>query len=1015
MSAQTRTSFKGVVQTPDIEDAKERRKPKKDGNIFPIEWPPYDTNDVKSRIDNVLGPLSLFAPYPHEDEPEVHPDLELERPNTPIDKEIKSQPSSFEMLAQYIRRRIAPKPGVVYMSYEDQQNLAGIIMGEVNGIWPDIRKQIDDPFCLTVLPTTKIVKTAVENKELNRRIAVHIVMTCEKLFHHYLQKAQVLNGRGVFSGPANMSRLKVQLALETNNFLNILRIRRHIVTDMRTKSAVASEEQEEFISLSESDTQMQGISERSYQDTLHTGRLKPRKPKHRTVQQEIKEMTSRMPRLDTSNLMDLVAELPERDLSTPSEYGFALPSRISEKESRMSVTSKEELSRSKVLLKRSSSQPVLHYETLLEELDIDKRVRDDPMLDHELKVLMRERGRLLKDNKKDDVKPKPGTREYITQDLKELVSQKEKATKTIDEDLPPLLQAILRNSKHDDLKERMEKQMKELEEKERQRKEKEAIKIQEPTHPQPATICSKLSDKLVVKTSDIRVSERVCMSSITLSRYATVYNDLIEEIDVNTVKNLDKSLFLSDEIREVYKEIMQTVPHDHLELDNDSAIQPAPDAIQLTGTSASSTLTRKRTERVINSNLHCNRYPPWGSNDAKKWVKTPSNPPKNFQGEDVFPPMTPDPERKAATFMQSENLPVCVAEKMARNYSSWLHWWKSTVNIDDYMKYLSTQETDFLAVLFHFYDSDDDEDEDEGSRTRPGATHSKTKSLKTTTHQRELEAKLNELKAQKNEYKEGYWNCNTVLIGGLGKDPVVEEEKTEEKGDKPADTQATAMTLQERVAMVRQYKQELERSRTSKMTDTSMAASERSFEEIEAPPTPQERLEKVWSHLQMPDKEKLDMAVKYSCDDFFKKLSEAMDQWEETSDLILQRETLLEKLEKFERKASDPNRFFEKSDRGIKRSSVLRLEEARKRSAYYRVIERLDTEIRMHLEVLREEFKDTVTFKGRPYDEKMKWDRIEMLYWLQEERKEHAIKYESMTNQLTLKYPVLDPINVTQS
>ena len=30
----------------------------------------------------------------------------------------------------------------------------------------------------------------------------------------------------------------------------------------------------------------------------------------------------------------------------------------------------------------------------------------------------------------------------------------------------------------------------------------------------------------------MRVSERVCMSSITLERYATVYNDLIEEVSI---------------------------------------------------------------------------------------------------------------------------------------------------------------------------------------------------------------------------------------------------------------------------------------------------------------------------------------------------------------------------------------------------------------------------------------------------------------------------------------------------
>jgi hypothetical protein len=39
-----------------------------------------------------------------------------------------------------------------------------------------------------------------------------------------------------------------------------------------------------------------------------------------------------------------------------------------------------------------------------------------------------------------------------------------------------------------------------------------------------------------------------------------------------TVKNLDKNLFLSDEIREVYREIMKTVPSDHLNLDHVSVM-----------------------------------------------------------------------------------------------------------------------------------------------------------------------------------------------------------------------------------------------------------------------------------------------------------------------------------------------------------------------------------------------------------------------------------------------------------
>ena len=38
--------------------------------------------------------------------------------------------------------------------------------------------------------------------------------------------------------------------------------------------------------------------------------------------------------------------------------------------------------------------------------------------------------------------------------------------------------------------------------------------------------------------------------------------------------------------------------------------------------------------------------------------------------------------------------------------------------------------------------------------------------------------------------------------------------------------------------------------------------------------TPQDRLERVWASLQMPDAHKLDMAIKYSSDDFHHKLEE---------------------------------------------------------------------------------------------------------------------------------------------
>ena len=41
-------------------------------------------------------------------------------------------------------------------------------------------------------------------------------------------------------------------------------------------------------------------------------------------------------------------------------------------------------------------------------------------------------------------------------------------------------------------------------------------------------------------------------------------------------------------------------------------------------------------------------------------------------------------------------------------------------------------------------------------------------------------------------------------------------------------------------------------------------------------------------------------------------LRQGVDDWEDAAELILQQEEFIAKLEKFERLASDPNRFFEK-------------------------------------------------------------------------------------------------------
>ncbi|XP_062617089.1 coiled-coil domain-containing protein 87-like isoform X2 [Saccostrea cucullata] len=1020
----------------------EQDKVQMEGDMYPLKWPAYTHSDVEKKIKSVLEPLSLFTAYGDDEDAEGKPRVELERPNTPINEEIRQQPTSLEQLAKFVRRRIKARPDDPYLSTDDQQNLAGILMGEINLIWPEIRKQIDDPFL-----------SPEQNKELNRRIAVHIVTVCEELFNHYTKKAQVLNQRGIFSGPANMSRLKAQLALDANKFFNILTIRRYIVEDIR-KQAKDGDTGEDVVYSASPEKPVRTKSDvpvLSFKGMIQTSRPKSKVKRYRfhTPEQEAKQIVENMPSLDTNKVLGLLTDLPERDLETPSEASEGKASRISDRGKHTSGVSKEDLSRRKVLLKRSRSLPDIQFgETLLEELGIDRSIKKDVLAQHEIDILKRQMAQQKVQQSKQKIavdtskKPQPGTREYAAQDLQRLVKRpQDTEDPKIKEDLPPLLQAITRSAKHDGLKERLEQRMKELEEKERQDIIDSNVNIREPTHPQPSTVSARLPG-MEVRASDIRVSERVCMSSITIDGYTTVYNELTDEIDPATVKSLDKNLFLSDEIKEVYREIMKTVPTDHLRLDDDEMVQKAADDVNLSGTMASSTLAKRRSQRVINPALNRGQKAPWGEMDPKQWVRTPHNPPKNFLGEDTFHPTTPNmekihdfmhnPRKMAQIKEQTENMPKFVAEKMSRTYASWLQWWRSTITSDDYMKYLSTTESDYMGVVFHFYDSEDEDEDDEEEPTPRGYTiprmgvspfkpHSRAGQPSKLAELKEREKKIEELKQEKNKYEEGMWNVNSILMGGLGKDPILTEPQDDDDASstrkKSADTTKSAKTLQERAAA--RHSAKLEKagreiattSRASKVTTMtgtiSKLETDCTEESGEVTLTPQERLEKVWGSLEMPDNLKLDMAIKYSTNDYYVKLYEAIEHWEKVTDLILKREDLLAKLEKFERAASDPNRFFEKGNKG---SSVKRLQEAKQRSYLYKRIEYYDQEIKVELSVIKKHFKDEVSHKGRPYEEKIKWDRIEMLYWLQEERKSSAIKYESMMKPFQVGTARLEPI-----
>ncbi|XP_067940200.1 coiled-coil domain-containing protein 87-like [Watersipora subatra] len=782
----------------------------------------FSQKDIHSKKRGIENDLSLFAPHATEMVPSTENEIVMERPVTPIDREIKKQPYEWDQMSQYVRRRVAPDKKVEFLSLEDQTDLAEILVAEVYHIWPEIKRQIDDPF-------------------------------------------------------------------------------------LRSSSA----------------------------PELHTGE-------------------------------DILQEL-----GIVIEKKF-VPQKTTD---------------AQIIPKHGKKKHHESYEVLFDG-DDTKKGTFDPSL----------------------------SRDMINRDLQTLTEvKKEPVLEAGDEDLPPLLQAIIRHSKHDGKEEEHKKLIAELDEKERREMEERSAPLKDPKYPQPATVAQKMGNKTIVRTSDIRVSERLCMENVTIQKNLTVYNDLLDEIDSTTVKNLDANLFLGEEIREVYTEIMKTVPRDHLDCEQDELIEKAPENVDLSGLMASSSLTMRRVcDRMVNPLLKVKAEAPWGAKEDKPaWSKTPAVPPKDSKGAAHFDPLIPsteniafaaDPQNGRVGGIMLSDLPTMVAERMARSYASWLTWWKGTIDSDDYMKYLSTLETDFLGVINHFYDSDAEEDEDEES-----------KSTKMDDLNKELESqktkKLNELRMKKQEYTSGMWNAQTVLLGGLGRDPNVEDDEDIGRIKSAIDKEIIANQSKKKILgdVLKDRVKSANMAAASQyggMTPRTIGTASRGFtsglssavsgagasatgeRHPKATSSFQERMESVWSALHIPDGIKLDMAIKYSSDQYVDSLEEVISAWEAATSLIIQREQIISELEAFERLASDPNRFFENGHRG---SSIARLEESKIRTQLRMKLENIHQRVEQAVSYVNNTYNDTMTYQGRPYLDKMKWDRTEMLYWLQEERKQHAL------------------------
>nr|CCA16833.1 conserved hypothetical protein [Albugo laibachii Nc14] len=141
-------------------------------------------------------------------------------------------------------------------------------------------------------------------------------------------------------------------------------------------------------------------------------------------------------------------------------------------------------------------------------------------------------------------------------------------------------------------------------------------------------------------------------------------------------------------------------------------------------------------------------------------------------------------------------------------------------------------------------------------------------------------------------------------------------------------------------------------------------------------PDLQQRLTKVLDQLGMTAKQKMEVVLKYTSSAHSSRFAEAVSCWEQAALLILQRESLMAKVDEFEYNASDPRRFF-------KTLSTKRLDEEKNRKIIIRQLHQLTIacdKALQELEKLGDE--QLLCFNGeeRSYREKLSRDYTEVLY-----------------------------------
>lgn len=812
--------------------------------------------DLKPIYHRLLSPLSLF---PSKAKPPPEPPKRPSQDATPL-QSIPLAKLKVGPLCRQVSKRLASSGRAARVTAKDRLRLTEVILEELKCNWRE--------------PPIEPILDYENNQKLRQRLESYVLISSEQLFVRYLHLLVTLpTSRRVFTESATLSRLAVNLARDCTVFLTSPDVYRCLLADFQTLLNL-KHAQGGIVKLRPPpcppgtfklcpipwphstglDHMPCSSLNLNYLVQLSRPYDFPSEPEPDPVEElkSIPQLKSRQ------QLLWVPSMIKDKEIESRPSPMVPLPSHSPSSESHQFPTSPVHS-----WLQRGQSMPCLHEGwSLADELCLL------PPSPHPLTPLI-----LASESK-----PLP-FRDIVAEDLKQkmkIMRMEWSRYSLLDSGLPPLLGVLTRRLTAQHHLEKLQQMIKSLQEEEASGKWDLQPPRIIPLHPQPVTVALKVHDQVIVQVATVQLSERYFNDSFHVEGAGVLYNHLTGELDGKAIEEMDADRLVGNTTGEVYKELMSRVSVSHLSFEEGDQIEPSADK-DWSSYLASSFLHQDKHMPIINRNL---------VGFYSRRTSTPKPVPEKV------PSLTLLPRHKSW-------------DKRPNRHGVWMNWLKPSVSSEDYFKYLSFQESDFLHVIFQMY-----EKEAPVEVPVPVQEYLDIQQPPPLLQDKEL------------EFMQGKWDWSSVIEDGSG----------------PG----------------RAYIHNL-----------------------------QQRLKRLWVMLEVPEQNRLDMVIKYSSNARLQQLPALIKAWEQVLKPIQKRESLLGRLEWFEQQASDPNRFFQKPDLLMNRL----LEENRFRSYLQRKLNRMESNLVSLLERIESVFGEPVTFKGRSYLKKMKQDKVEMLYWLQQQRR----------------------------